>query len=110
MDRMTEIYYMDFYGELLTEHQQKILSLVIMEDYSLAEVAEHLGITRQGVHDGVQRGLAKLQWFEDHLGLYKKHQLQQESLVKIKALLEEEDISSVKNYDALIELLNLMIE
>ena len=110
MDRMTEIYYMDFYGELLTEHQQKILSLVIMEDYSLAEVAEHLGITRQGVHDGVQRGLAKLQWFEDRLGLYKKHQLQQESLNKIKALLDEEDISSVKNYDALIELLNLMIE
>ena len=109
MDRMTEIYYMDFYGGLLTEHQQKILSLVIMEDYSLAEVAEHLGITRQGVHDGVQRGLAKLQWFEDHLGLYKKHQLQQERLNKIKALLEE-DISSVKNYDALIELLNLMIE
>ena len=102
MDRMTEIYYMDFYGDLLTEHQQKILGLVIMEDYSLAEVAEHLGITRQGVHDGVQRGLAKLQWFEDHLGLYRKYRLQQDNLLKIKELLQEEEIHKLKNYKQIL--------
>lgn len=109
MDRMEEIYYMDFYGELLTNHQQQILTLVIMEDYSLAEVAEELGITRQGVHDSVQRGLSKLQWFEDHLGLYKKHRELQENLAKLKALFEEED-PKMKNYHPVMELLNLMME
>lgn len=88
MEQMREIYYMDFYGGLLTKHQQELLRMVIMEDYSLGEIAEELSITRQGVHDGVQRGLAKLQWYEDHLNLYKKHLLQQEKISRIKVLLE----------------------
>lgn len=62
--------------------------MVIMEDYSLGEIAEKLGITRQGVHDGVQRGLAKLQWYEDNLSLYKKHVMQQQKIIRIKEILE----------------------
>ena len=30
----------DFYGPLLTEHQQKIYKEVILDDYTLSEVAE----------------------------------------------------------------------
>ena len=41
----------DFYGELLTERQQQVYESVVLEDYSLSEVAENLGISRQGVHD-----------------------------------------------------------
>ena len=40
----------DFYGELLTERQQQVYESVVLEDYSLSEVAENLGISRQGVH------------------------------------------------------------
>ena len=39
----------DFYGELLTERQQQVYESVVLEDYSLSEVAEDLGISRQGV-------------------------------------------------------------
>ena len=34
----------DFYGELLTERQQQVYESVVLEDYSLSEVAEDLGI------------------------------------------------------------------
>ena len=45
----------DFYGELLTERQRQVYTSVVFEDYSLSEVAEELGISRQGVHDLVKR-------------------------------------------------------
>ena len=45
----------DFYGELLTERQRQVYTSVVFEDYSLSEVAEELGISRQGVHDMLSR-------------------------------------------------------
>ena len=36
----------DFYGELLTKRQQQIYESVVLEDYSLSEVAEELNISR----------------------------------------------------------------
>ena len=50
MEKFVEQGYLyDFYGELLTERQQQVYESVVLEDYSLSEVAEDLGISRQGV-------------------------------------------------------------
>ena len=62
----------DFYGELLTEHQQAVYQSFVFEDMSLAEVADEQGITRQGVHDLVKRCDKLLQGYEDKLHLVKK--------------------------------------
>ena len=40
---------LDFYGPVLTDKQRVILTEYYDEDLSLAEIAENLGITRQGV-------------------------------------------------------------
>ena len=45
----------DFYGETLTEKQRELFDLYYNEDLSLAEIAEHAGITRQGVRDSIKR-------------------------------------------------------
>ena len=45
----------DIYGNLLTDHQRKIYSDVVDNDYSLSEIGEEMGISRQGVHDAVKR-------------------------------------------------------
>ena len=45
----------DFYGELLTEHQKEIYELFVLDDYSLGEIAQEKGISRQGVHDLIKR-------------------------------------------------------
>lgn len=60
---------LDFYGELLTENQAKVLDLYYNEDLSLAEIAEPLGITRQGVRDSIKRGEKQLYDLEEKLGL-----------------------------------------
>ena len=42
----------DFYGELLTEHQQNVYEDVVLNDYSLSEVAQDQGISLQVVPKG----------------------------------------------------------
>lgn len=62
----------DFYGELLTAHQRRIYEDVVLNDYSLSEVADELGISRQGVHDNIKRCNKALQDYEDKLHLVEK--------------------------------------
>lgn len=59
----------DFYGELLTEKQSRAIDLYYNEDLSLAEIAEPLGVTRQGVRDAIKRGEKQLLEYEEKLGL-----------------------------------------
>ena len=59
----------DFYGPLLTQKQQDAMSLHYENDWSLAEIAEHMQITRQAVHDILKRAETALQAYENRLGL-----------------------------------------
>lgn len=59
----------DFYGDLLTEHQQSVYEAYVQENLSLAEIAEEKGISRQGVHDIVRRCNALLEEYESKLKL-----------------------------------------
>lgn len=59
----------DFYGDILTEKQRELFDLYYNEDLSLAEISEHLGITRQGVRDGIVRAEEIIKDFEEKLGL-----------------------------------------
>ncbi len=62
----------DFYGELLTKRQQQVYASVVLEDYSLSEVAEELEISRQGVHDMIKRCNHILEDYEEKLHLVEK--------------------------------------
>ncbi len=59
----------DAYGGLLTDKQQQALALTYNEDYSLGEIAELLGISRQAVFDNLRRAEALLENYEAKLGL-----------------------------------------
>lgn len=73
MEKFVEQGYLyDFYGELLTERQQQVYESVVLEDYSLSEVAEDLGISRQGVHDMIRRCNRTLEEYEEKLHLVEK--------------------------------------
>lgn len=69
---------LDFYGQLLTARQYEILNLYYNDDYSLAEIAEELGISRQGVHDSIRKGRAALEAYEARLGLAARFREQEE--------------------------------
>ena len=55
----------DFYGDLLTERQREFFDLYYNEDFSLAEIAENSGITRQGVRDVIVHAQGILTEFEE---------------------------------------------
>ena len=46
---------LDYYSAMLTDKQRDLIDLYYNEDLSLAEIAEHESITRQGVRDGIKR-------------------------------------------------------
>ena len=76
----------DFYGELLTERQRQVYTSVVFEDYSLSEVAEELGISRQGVHDLVKRCDKILSGYEEKLKLVEKFNQTKKMVEEIKEL------------------------
>ncbi len=84
---------LDFYGELLTEKQREAMDLYYNEDLSLAEIAEPLNISRQGVRDSIKRGEKQLMELEDTLGLAKRFREIKKEVVDIGAMFSE-----LKNY------------
>lgn len=79
---MTFLY--DYYGALLTDKQREIFEMYYLNDYSLGEISELLDISRQGVYDTLKRAESSLEFFEEKLGLVKKHQEIMNKLDKIE--------------------------
>ena len=66
-------YLLDFYGPLLTEHRRELMQMYCEEDMSLAEIADQLQITRQGVSDAVNKAKRQLNDYEAKLGLVARY-------------------------------------
>lgn len=62
----------DFYGELLTAHQKEVYEDFVLNNYSLGEIAEDRGISRQGVYDLVKRCEKTLNGYEAKLHLVER--------------------------------------
>ncbi len=65
-------YLLDFYGELLSERKRSVMDMYYNEDLSLAEVANEIGISRQGARDLIKKSEEELLFYEEKLGLAKK--------------------------------------
>ena len=62
-------YLLDFYGELLSDRKRSTMDMYYNEDFSLSEIAEGVGISRQGVRHVIKKGEEQLSFLEDRLGL-----------------------------------------
>ena len=60
---------LDFYGDLLTDHQKQVYGAYVQENLSVSEIAQESGISRQGVHDMIKRCRSILDSYEDKLHL-----------------------------------------
>ncbi len=70
--RVNDLYFV--YKNLLTERQQSIIHDYYENNYTLSEIASNENISRNAVHDQLQKTLKKLESFEAKLGLLKKQE------------------------------------
>ena len=68
MDALQMTLLFDYYGELLTDRQRMCFDLRHNQDLSLAEIAQELNVSRQGVHDNLSRAEALLLNMEEKTG------------------------------------------
>ena len=107
--------YLDLYGDILDDRQKQIIEMYYNEDYSLSEISEITGITRQGVGESVRKSVRRLYELEDKLHFKKRI----ESFEKSRDELAEKITNYIKDikdgvvsselYDILNELQKLSI-
>ena len=62
----------DYYGDLLTQRQRACVDLRYNQDLSLGEIAQELGVSRQGVFDNLSRAEALLRNMEEKTGCVRR--------------------------------------
>ncbi|HSU80274.1 MAG TPA: putative DNA-binding protein [Candidatus Angelobacter sp.] len=86
--RLNALY--DFFHPLLTVKQRDYMDLYYVDDYSLSEIAETFGISRQAVYDNLKRTEALLEDFEAKLGLARKYTIRQQLLSELRTLMKSD--------------------
>ena len=79
----------DTYATLLTDRQQRVLDLYYNQDLSLGEIAEDVGISRQGVRDSIKKAERELAFFEERLGLVARENAVREAGQRLLSLLQK---------------------
>ena len=59
--------FFEFYAALLTDKQMNYIELYYADDYSLAEIAEEFGVSRQAVYDNIKRTEKILEAYRDEV-------------------------------------------
>lgn len=70
MKDLTYLTLSDIYGDALTEKQRDILTDYYARDFSLSEIADNRGISRQGVRFSLKSAEENLAAYERKFGLY----------------------------------------
>ncbi len=88
-----------FYGQLLTNNQQKILNFYCCHDLSLGEIAENLHISRQAVYDTIKRAEKQLMEYERKLKLLDKFSNAKDKINSLRELLDNLSIDLENNLE-----------
>ncbi len=83
---------LDFYGEVLSERRRTVLDYYYNLDLSLAEVAQEVGISRQGVRELIKKAEEELLFFEEKLGLAKRFRQTQSRAEALLLLLRDAEV------------------
>lgn len=85
---------LDVYGQLLTEKQRFAIDLYYNEDLSLAEIADEIDISRQGVRESIKQGEKHLLEYEEKLGVVARFKNISSHLEELRALLGKVDFNA----------------
>ena len=87
---------MDFYGPLLTAHRRQVLERYLNEDMGLQEIADALGISRQGVHEAVKTASNQLMKYEDTLGIARRYMGIRKEVALCRAALDQNALDEAR--------------
>ena len=82
---------LDFYGEVLSERKRLVMDYYYNDDLSLGEIAEEIGISRQGVRDLIKKAGEELCFYEEKLKMAERFGKIQEQASELITLLESAD-------------------
>ena len=99
-------YLLDFYGDVLTDKQRDVMEQYYNDDFSLSEIAENFGISRQGVRDAIKRGETTMLELEEKIGFAKRYRAMQEGLSRLDHLTREILFCNANRYDMSEEIQN----
>jgi uncharacterized protein len=78
----------DFYGALLTDKQQSILSLYYQDNFSLGEIAADFEVSRQAVYEHLKRAEQALEDYEGKLRLAEQFARKSQAASELEALIK----------------------
>ncbi|MBQ8430699.1 MAG: hypothetical protein IJX26_01985 [Clostridia bacterium] len=81
----------ELYGKSLTEKQQQVFDLCVLQDLSLSEVSDLLNITRQAVKFSLDNSISLLEKLESQLQILSKFDRIKEKLNQLKNT-DDEDL------------------
>ncbi len=103
MDRFEISTLRSYYGALLTQRQNDMLVMHYDEDLSFGEIANIVGISRQAVLDGINKGEKHLCEYEERLRLVEKDR-------KIHAVIDKLDTIENDTVERCAEQLRQLLE
>ena len=101
----------DFYGALLTDKQRKCIEMHFLNDFSLSEIADEFGVSRQAIYDIINRTRQMLVDYEGKLGLVRRYQTEQECIQDIFSIMKNlpDDIKKKYQLEIVIHKLSSLI-
>ena len=101
----------DFYGALLTDKQRKCIEMHFLNDFSLSEIADEFGVSRQAIYDIINRTREMLVDYEGKLGLVRRYQTEQECIQDIFSIMKNlpDDIKKKYQLEIVIHKLSSLI-
>ena len=87
---------LDTYSAVLSDRHRELLDYYYNQDLSLAEIAELVGISRQGVRDGIKKAEEELFFLEKRLQLQKKTNSLREVAEQILSQADENTARAVR--------------
>lgn len=82
-------YLLDFYGDVLSERKRQVLDEYYNNDLSLSEIAQELGISRQGVRELIKKAEEELSFYEQKLHLAERFAKAGEHAAALQRLSEQ---------------------
>ncbi len=86
-------YLLDFYIDILDSHSQDIMRAYYEDDLSLAEIANDIGISRQGIRHIIKKCEEEILSLESVLRLGKKHEENERAIEKLTLLADKDALT-----------------